>query len=96
MLFNAPSQMTSGDIIRLAEGIGLPRQHFEPCLSSPDVLGRVANDAALAERLGIKSTPAFLVGTLISKTAMRASAFILGAKGVDDFSTHFERLLEAR
>jgi protein-disulfide isomerase len=60
-LFENPSRLDDKTIRSGAEAIGLDTSTFESCLVAESTRRQLEADAALAESLGVKGTPAFLV-----------------------------------
>jgi protein-disulfide isomerase len=91
-LFAAAPDLSDAGLIRQARAVGLDRAGFESCLAAPPAEA-LANDLQLAGKLGIESTPAFLVGTLEGDTMMRARAVVRGARPIEEFRSTIEPLL---
>ncbi len=62
-------------MLELAAELGLDSAQFEACLSDPAVAGRVEQETALAGRLGINSTPNFIVGDRLLRGALPLAQF---------------------
>ena len=79
-------------LIRHAVAVGADREPFDQCMqrASPP---EISADASLAKRLGIQSTPAFLIGRRESGNRMRVDSVILGANPVGTFRDKISPLL---
>ena len=55
-------QLDEDTILRLARSVGLDQERLKKDMDSPEVLKVIAANQALAEQLGIRGTPGFVVG----------------------------------
>jgi protein-disulfide isomerase len=78
---------------RHAEGLGLDLDRFSKCFDrSSD--SRLADDVAEAKRLGVRSTPTFLIGVVQSSGDVLVNTRIRGAQPLAVIRSAVERLVE--
>lgn len=70
LLFENQAALRASDLQQYAETISLDRTLFSTCLDGI-VADRVRHDVAEGERVGVSSTPTFLVGRLESEDTLR-------------------------
>jgi protein-disulfide isomerase len=75
----------------LASTLRLDRKAFDACLHRPH--RSVTQDQASADRLGISSTPTFLIGTVQSDRSVKIAHVLIGAKPFARFKEVFDELL---
>lgn len=82
LLFRQPRELEEASLPGYAASLGLAVPEFSECQSSADADAVVARDLAIASRLGISSTPAFLIGRWASadKRTVRATHLLKGAR----------------
>ena len=66
---------------------------FEGCFDGAAVARRVTEDTAQGAKLGIRSTPTFLIGRVGADGDVRVSAVISGAQPVQEFRTVIDAAL---
>jgi protein-disulfide isomerase len=93
-LFREPTRLLSSDLEDAATEIGVDRASFESCLSATKTAALVQEDMAEAARLGISSTPTFIIGRLDADGRVRATDVLSGAKPVEAFREILDRLLK--
>jgi len=90
--FTAPGARTEAEFITRAERAGMAEQDIATCKDSREAAARVKADLALAEKLHLQSTPAFLIGTLNgSDVSVRRT--ILGARPRSEFEAILNEIL---
>ena len=60
-----PGRITEESALRLAESVGADPAVVKTALADPNIGERIRSNRNLAEKLGIRGTPAFVVGDLI-------------------------------
>ena len=61
-LMSQRGQLDEGVIMRLAKSVGLDTDRLKKDMESAEVTGAIAKNQQLAEELGIRGTPAFIIG----------------------------------
>jgi protein-disulfide isomerase len=95
VLFRAAPGIDENGLRILPEVLGLKATQFNECV------GRQAHtsldsDSELAERLGIISTPSFLLGTTTGSATVRVTSTIIGAANIQEFRSKIDRALSGR
>lgn len=94
-LFAHQQLLAPQELPRHAAAIGLDHRRFAACLE--DASAEVLADRAEAERLGITSTPTFLIGTVVDGDRIRVVRRVRGAYPPDVFMAIVDELqAEAR
>lgn len=89
-LFENQGKLNNEMYGQLAEDMDLDLSQFNKCLNDPGHEKRVNEDIALAERIGIQGTPAFLVGRLEAGRLTDIKAI----SGAQQYST-FARIIDS-
>jgi protein-disulfide isomerase len=84
-VFGLQSPPDQEGLIRVAHEVGIDVVPFTDCLSDPAAASRVRKDADEARRLGVRGTPAFVIGSRRSTTTVQALKTLSGARPFDDF-----------
>jgi protein-disulfide isomerase len=92
-LFELQSTLTTPTISAAAEEVGLSRSRFEHCMSLP--ADDIDADKAEAERLGIYSTPTFLVGDIDADGSVHVKMKVRGATDIDVFKEVIAKMTSA-
>ena len=71
-LMTFKGQLTVDDVRRLAGDVGIDVAQLERDMQSPDIAATINRDYSLAQALGIKGTPAFIVGNELIPGAISA------------------------
>ena len=84
-LFRRQWQLDSSELMMHATAVGLDPKYFQECMTSSDPARKVTEHKEMAARLGITSTPTFLIGRL---RGLRADleVEIRGAQDYDVFA----------
>ena len=61
ILFAKQDALSSPDLKKYAQGLGLNMQRFDTCLDTGATVSRVAGDVAEGNRLGVNGTPTFFI-----------------------------------
>jgi protein-disulfide isomerase len=83
-LFEHRTELTRQDLDKRATAIGLDMQVFRSCMNGPEPAD-IAADKELARTIGVRGTPAFLIGELVGDHAIKASAVLSGALPYEKF-----------
>ena len=95
-LFANQSLLTSPDAIRnLAVNLKISQPIFNKCLKG-QATATVLRHLSEAEKLGLKSTPTFLIGREGKDGLLRLSKQIVGAQGIDVFRAALKEVIEAK
>jgi protein-disulfide isomerase len=94
-LFKDGLSLGSATVNTLAVRLGLDVRAFDTCLRGS---GRAAvlTDSALAEKLGIRGTPAFLLGSLRADGRVSVKSVLPGLVGLDRFRAAIESIARMR
>lgn len=76
-----------------AKAAGLDGAAFQQCLSSGKNAGRIREDLAEAERLGLSGTPAFLIGVSGPDGKVKTVKFVNGAQPYSNFKAAIDAAL---
>jgi len=94
-LFLDPARLEASDLLDHAAATGLDMVALAECTKG-DAEDRITEDATLARRLGLTSTPAFVFGMPVGDGTVKATDVLTGAKPFSDFALIIERLLTKR
>jgi len=73
-LMNSPTPVTPETVDKLAAEMGLDGARLKTDMESPDIAASISRNEALAEALGISSTPTFVIGKEIAPGALTEEA----------------------
>jgi protein-disulfide isomerase len=90
-LFRGQSQLASAPYAAIAERFGLDVPNFEACRADPATAAAVREDAALAARNGIASTPTFVIGRVVD--GQFQGEILSGAQPFEAFAQKIDGLL---
>ena len=97
-LFAQQGILEDSNLITGAAAVGLRMPEFRSCLGSAKTLNRMTDavdkDALQAKRLGIRGTPAFLVGIRTASGGLRIKSTIAGARKVETFAEALDTALK--
>jgi protein-disulfide isomerase len=91
-LFNNQRELKQGIYEEYAKEFGLDTNEFSKCMANPEHQNQINQEIALAEKAGVKGTPAFLIGRL-KNGQVTDIQFLSGAQPFARFSKVIERLL---
>lgn len=91
-LFDSSPRLDETLIRAIADEIGLNLEDFAACRVG-DAVDAVRADAAGAAALGLRSTPAFLIGRVQADGRVDVAAIIKGAQPLDEFQRVIDGLL---
>jgi protein-disulfide isomerase len=84
-------------LVAYAQGLGIDLDGFKHCLASDRYAEAISRSAASAERLGIKGTPGFLIGTATEDgDFVRMTRVFVGAESYGSFKSILDELLAAQ
>ena len=92
-LFRGQAQLANAPYAALAARFGLDVARFEACRADPAVAAAVRDDAALAARNGIASTPSFVIGRVVD--GQFQGEIVSGAQPFEAFAQRIDALLAA-
>jgi protein-disulfide isomerase len=93
-LFGDPKKLDDSDLAEYARALGLDLSAFATCRpGSGNAI--VRRDVAVAKDLGLKGTPTFLIGEIVSDGRVKIADVIAGARPVADFEVVIDRRLKA-
>lgn len=85
------------DFSFVAQKLGMDVEKFRGCLSGENFSGNIRRSVIGAERMGIKGTPAFLVGTLTEDGRFfRPAKIFFGAESYESFKVLLDELLKGQ
>jgi protein-disulfide isomerase len=90
-LFRGQSRLATAPYAEIARRFGLDVERFDACRADPATLAAVRDDAALATRNGIASTPTFVVGRVVD--GQFRGEVIAGAQPIEAFAARIDALL---
>jgi protein-disulfide isomerase len=91
-LFAHQSELDDADLITHAVAVGADPERFEECMQAP-IPQQISADVSLAHDLGIRSTPAFLIGRRGPDDRMRVESVLVGANPIGAFRGEISPLL---
>jgi protein-disulfide isomerase len=89
-----PTSLVPEEIRKLAASLQIDLGAFDACLGT--VAERIDSDIAQANRLGIKGTPTFMLGTIAQNGTVALSTRINGARPLEVFVKAIEGLEQKR
>ena len=93
----ATQATTRSFILTLARELNVQEQPLESCMDDKAKIGSILRrDIAVAETLGIRSTPSFAVGVLGRDARVRVSTVISGAQPLSEFAKVLDGLLSGK
>jgi protein-disulfide isomerase len=90
-LFRGQSQLANAPYAEIAQRFGLDVPGFEACRADPATTAAVRDDAALAARNGIASTPTFVIGRVVD--GQFQGEILSGAQPFEAFAQKIDGLL---
>lgn len=90
-LFASPSTLSRPEVRSMATSLGLEDGFLDTCLEG-SAKQQVSRDMEHATRLGVRSTPTFLIGAREEK-GLRVAGIIVGARSFADFAKLIDPLL---
>lgn len=93
-LFEKPMSIEEAQLVLKAEELGLNPGLFKGCLDSGSTSDRIDFDSQLAEKLGIRGTPTFLIGR-IAAGGLQVHSRVRGARPVSEFRKLIDAALAA-
>jgi len=95
-LFNSQNALTADDLSAYAGVLGLDVQSFQRCLDSKKYAGKIRQDLAEAQKVGVRATPSFLLG-VVEPDASRVKVvkMIAGAHPYTVFQEAIDSLLSS-
>lgn len=94
-LFSAGAQLNESALQTIAMSLQLDDSKFIDCLSDETGKAAVARDIEQAKALGLKSTPAFLLGRRTSDGRVQVSKAFYGALPVEQFRPEIDRVMSS-
>jgi protein-disulfide isomerase len=91
-IFSQQRELTDTSLVDRARALHLDDATFSKCLEG-GALARIKQDQAEAGRLGVQSTPVFLIGHIDSKGTIKATKRINGAAPYETFKGTLKELL---
>jgi protein-disulfide isomerase len=97
LLFENSKQLGMDNLKAFAENIGLDTGQYNECLESKKHQATVQKDLASATKLGLRGTPAFVLGLTDADDPDKVdlSVSIRGAQGIERFRASIDDLLES-
>ena len=92
-LFSHQTELTRDELPEHARALGLDLKAFSACLDSGKNAVRVHRDIADAIRLGVNSTPSFLIGVPAADNRIRVVKLVRGAQPFEAFKDVIDPLL---
>ncbi|MEW5983684.1 MAG: thioredoxin domain-containing protein [Acidobacteriota bacterium] len=96
LLFGNTRALAPADLVKHAEAVGLDVTVFSRCVESGSKAAAVRADVEAGERLGVRGTPLFLIGTPGANGGMKVSKAISGAQPFAVFQQAIDAVLAGR
>ena len=95
LIFESPRQVRTEDLEARAEKLALDVAAFSDCLATGKYEERVRADIADGSKAGVRGTPSFFLGMTDPNdtSKIKATKFIRGAQGYDNFKQAIDELL---
>lgn len=95
LMFDDIKKLSNEDLIGHATSLGLDMTQFNSCYESKDYEKRVNDDLAAGRSLGVRGTPAFVLGLTDPDDPNKAhmTEFVNGAKSLDEFKRIIDQLI---
>jgi len=93
-LFGETEQLDGTNLRRLAASMDLDVPAFEACLDKEEYVLAVSRDTEQAKRLGLVSTPSFLLGSRLADGRVRVSRAFSGALPLERFRQELDRAMK--
>ncbi len=90
-LYHDQQHLAVADLVTLGANLHLDPS-YGTCLSQSQTADRIQQDAAEAKRLGISTTPSFLIGTVQSDGRVKVREVVVGAQPFKNFQTAIDRV----
>ena len=90
-LFRGQAQLANAPYAALAGRMSMDVARFEACRADPAIAAAVRDDAALASRNGIASTPTFVIGRVVD--GQFQGEIVSGAQPLEAFAQKIDALL---
>lgn len=91
-LFKQSVKLDNDGYLELAKQYSLDTEQFEQCLNSDEIVNKVDQDIAGGKKMGIRGTPAFLIGKVENGRVVDGQ-LLSGARAFASFADTIDRLL---
>jgi protein-disulfide isomerase len=90
-LFELDSFQDQGEIIAIADQLGIPLEEFRACLNDWQTLEQLARQRSQAVGLGVQGTPTFFVGRLDRNRQVSTVIMLAGRRTLAEFGEVIDR-----
>ncbi len=94
-LFADQPALADKDLQDRASKLGLDTAQFSACLASDKYESDIQNSVADAQKMGIRGTPAFILGTIQPDGSLKVAKGFVGVRPYDAFKADVDQLLAA-
>jgi len=96
-IFENTKAISSDDLVKNAEAIGLDMTAFKECLDGGKYTAEIRDDISQGQKAGMRGTPSFFLGLTDPKdpTKIKVTKFIRGAQAFSGFKPSIDELLSA-
>jgi protein-disulfide isomerase len=91
-IFRRPAQLARPTLLGRAGELALDMEAFEACLAG-EAIDAIRRDQALGQAVGIRGTPAFLVGLVQDDGTVRVTHRVSGARALADYEAVLDEAL---
>ncbi len=96
-LFAQPPALEIADLNRHATGLNLDSAKFQECMNTGKYASEIRKDISEGQRVGVRGTPTFLIGTSEQEPSrVHVLKILRGARPYGDFKQAIEDLLTSR
>lgn len=97
LIFGNQRQVSADDLKAHGKTLGLDSASFDDCLESDKYIEQIRNDLQEGQKLGVRGTPSFVIGTTDPQDPDKVTAtkFIRGAQPLTAFKQAIDELLAA-
>jgi protein-disulfide isomerase len=93
-LFDEKVQLDDESIRVIASSINIDLRSFDECLNRESTRNKVAGDSAEAQRLGVVSTPSFLLGFRHTDSKVQILRAFSGARSFEQFRAELQQAVD--
>jgi protein-disulfide isomerase len=93
--FAHQAEIAADPLRTAAEGLGLDMSRFDKCVAG-EAADKVKSDVALAEKIEVPGTPAWLVGTVESNDTVKPVEQVFGLAPVDVYVRAIDKVIQSR
>jgi predicted DsbA family dithiol-disulfide isomerase len=94
-MFHNQNKLDQGSLVGEAQAIGINGTDFAACLDSPGVQDSIQKSLLLASRIGVTSTPTFMLGLRQPDGRVAVTSRVAGMQSMPKFEETVDALLHS-